>query len=108
MNIKPLPLCWCVALWSAVLPESITAGNLLQCLQCLFLKIILAILKKIETFHFEGGRAGQLFQMLLQHVKVTNHLDLIFASLLASRLPSCGGSMTLDRPGVAFPAGFPH
>lgn len=48
------------------------------------------------------------FKMLLQHVKGTNHLDFNFISLLPSWPLSCGGSMTLGRSGVDFPAGFLH
>lgn len=48
------------------------------------------------------------FKILSQHVKGTNPLDFNLISLLSSWSLSCGGSMPLGRPGVAFPAGFPH
>lgn len=94
MNIELLLLCESVALQSAVLPESIIAGNLLQFLWCLFLKIITYNVQKVK--HFISNVAGleKLFKVLLQHVKGTNHLDCIFTFPLPSWLPSHGGSRT--------------
>lgn len=66
------------------------------------------MLEKMKHFILKVAELEKVFKMLLQHVKGTNHLDFIFASLLPRQSPRRGGSVTLGRPGVAFPAGFPY
>lgn len=108
MIIKLLLLCWCVALQSAILPESIMAGNLPWLLQCLHLKIIPTMLEKNETFHFEGVRAGKALKKAFTACEVIEALGCTVATPLPSRVLSHGGSAALGRLAAGVPAGIPR